>query len=239
MLIQVGPKSPKNPLIKVDLNPSRYTVVEMAAFRSLIGGLFVTSGGSIAYSDLILGAMAYRTDIAVDVLGIQPPDIELRVLKGKQWLPHKRQVYLSKIGKAETIYPRAVAGKSSHEYVYDKRQELIDNQMPPVYGDVLHTRFECRVIKKTVGKLANVKNRCRRVSIQAVDYKKLHKLNNTQRLFMGLALSRSLTAALQMLPAKYHAKYSKSYQNILKNVWPADLIWEHWKEALANSGLLP
>ena len=212
VFIQASPKSAKYAFLRFDYNPSRFNDQGLAKFRAFVEDIFEASGVHIPYDEVLAWADISRLDIAVDILGARPSDMEIMVMTKAGPIPQKSQSFASKTGRMETIYPKLKKDGSNREYVYDKRQELIDNGHEPLYGEFLHSRFECRIQKTKLNKLLKVHNRCDKVSIRVLDYKKFFKLHHTYKLFIRYALARrSVQKALDVVPSQLRPKYEKSY----------------------------
>lgn len=242
ILIQIDPKgkSSKKAFMRFDMNPQHFSKKALGEFRAFIEDMLIIPGSSVVtYDEFLIWCPIYRADVCIDVLGARPAELEIRVMKGKKEAPQKSHIYKSKTGRTETVYTKVKKGKSSDEYIYDKRQEQIDLGEEPVYGDFLHSRYESRVQKTTFHKLANIKNRCNRVAIRALDTSKLHKMHYTNHLFIRHALARTLEKALELIPPPLQSKFKKSYEGNMRNIWNTQKIWGYWKEVIATSGLFP
>jgi len=233
IFIQVDPKNTAKTtaFIRFQMNPSRFSKKALEEIRAFITDTLLPAVPVIPFDDIMEQCKVYRADIAVDLLGVRPAELEVVSKKGGQPVPSKSNTYKSRTGRTESIYTKLKKDKSNNEYIYDKRQQLLDKGMPLSYGDCLHSRFECRIEKTTFYKLNNLKNRFNRLSIRAVDYRALHKMHYTHQLFLRLALSRTLEKALEVIPPKNQPKFMKKYQSSLHNIWDAKQLWAHWKEA--------
>ncbi len=241
VFIQIDPKeeNSERPFMRFDMNPSRFNKKAMAEFREFIEETLGMPGGYVTYDDVIASAPVYRADVAVDILGARPSDLEIYVMVNKKLVTSKSHTYNSPSGRIQTLYPKVKKGKSSSEYLYDKRQELIDTNQPLIYGDFLHTRYECRIGKTTFHKLAKTTNRCGRISARALDIHRFAKMGHVQRYFIRIALDRTLDKAIEMTPHKLQAKYKKAYDDSLHNIWDAKNLWSYWKNTVSNSGFFP
>lgn len=238
ILIQIDPKKPNRAFMRFDMNPSKLQPKHFLAFQAFLKeAVLSTPSGAIPYQTFIDLAPVYRADIAVDILGGRPEEMEIITLAGKKPSQQKKHLYVSKTGRKETVYLKAKAGKPSNEYVYDKRTEQLEAGLEPIYGDFLHSRFECRMQKTTFAKLAKTHNRCQRVSIRVLNYLKYKKIGYVDRLFINHALARDLQKALALVPAKMKPKHLQSYNKAMCNVWDADGLWLHWKDTVQKSAL--
>lgn len=238
IFIQASPKNPDSNLdfMRFVMNPSRYDKSDFKAFRVFVEELLVCPDACISYEDFLIWSQIYRADVAVDILGARPADLEITTLVSGKASPKKKHIYKSATGRAETIYPGAKKGKSSGSYIYDKRKEQEENGHQPLYGDFLHSRFECRISKTTFHKLANCTNRCGRVAVRALDPKLFAKEHYTRQLFIRYALERTLDKALAVIPPKYQPKFLKSYNGAMRDIWDAKHLWSFWKHTVKTSG---
>lgn len=238
ILIQVAPKNPDSNLsfMRFVMNPSQYDKANFQAFRAFIEELLVCPDACISYDDFLVWSKVYRADVAVDILGARPSDLEIIPLVNGKPAAKKKHIYKSTTGRTETVYPGAKKAKSSDTYIYDKRKEQEDAGNPPIYGDFLHSRFECRISKTTFFKLAGCTNRCGRVSVRALDPKIFAKEHYTRQLFIRYALERSLQKALAVIPAQYQPKFLKAYNGTMRDIWDAKYLWGFWKDTVKTSG---
>ncbi len=236
--IHIGPKKPGHPFMRFSMKPSRITPEGMKAFRRMVAETLLMTGASpIDYVDFLERCKVIRMEAAVDILGLRPYDMKITpVINGKA-AEKKGHVYKSKTGRTETVYPDTKPEKSDIKYVYDKRQALIDEGQEPHYGDFLHSRYECRVQKTTFPAIKKLNNRAGRVAIEALDIGKFWKLNHSHRLFMRVALDRTLDKALDLIPEKLHPAYKKAYQASFHKIWKPKEIWKFWGEAWKASGI--
>jgi len=239
IIIQIMPKKGGYSFMRFDMNPNRITKKGMENFWTIIEEVvLLIPGHSISREDFLIWSKIYIAEIAVDILGARPSELEITSMTNNKPIPQKSHVYKSKTGRVQTKYPKVKKGKSDTEYVYDKRQERLDCGAEPIYGDFLHSRFECRVQKTTFYKLSNIKNRCVRVSIRTLDYGKFSKMKYTQHLFIRYALDRTLDKALEAIPPKFKPTYQNAYDTAMRKIWDAKKIWSYWPETLKNSDLI-
>lgn len=238
ILIQVAPKNPDSNLsfMRFVMNPSQYDKADFQAFRAFIEELLVCPDACVSYDDFLVWSKVYRADVAVDILGARPSDLEIIPLVSGKPAAKKKHIYKSATGRTETVYPGAKKAKSSDTYIYDKRKEQEEAGNPPIYGDFLHSRFECRISKTTFFKLAGCTNRCGRVSVRALDPKIFAKEHYTRQLFIRYALERSLQKALAVIPTKYQPKFLKAYNGTMRDIWDAKYLWGFWKDTVKTSG---
>lgn len=250
IFIQIDPKSSydsktqkeiksKLAFMRFDMNPSRFSEKAMAEFRLFMEELLAMPGGYVPYDDVIANAPIYRADVAVDILGARPYDLEIKSMANKKPAAHKSLTFNNATGRMETIYTKVKKGKSSTEYLYDKRREQLDAKKEPIYGDFLHSRYECNMQKTTFQKLAKTTNRCVRISIRALDNTKFAKRGYVERLFIRYALDRTLDKALEMIPPKLQPKFQNAYNDSIHNIWDAKKLWSYWKDTVSNSGFFP
>lgn len=232
--ILVGPKNPGHGLIRVDMYPSQLGIAGMKRFRELIEGLLAFTGTTVPFEDFLIWSKIFRADVAVDILGARPGDMDVKALKYKAVNPQKHQVYKSASGRTETIYPALKKGTNT-DYVYDKRMDALDKGQPVRYGDVMYTRFESRILNTGFFKLAGVKNRCNRLTIRALDFDKFWQMPHDHRLFIRYAMERDLKTALALIPENLHTSNEQSYASAFNNIWQPTKIWEFWPEALKET----
>lgn len=239
IFVQIGPKNEgsNRAFIKFDLNPSKFNKMALSEFRAFVEELFLLPSATVTYNQIIARSSIYRVHIAVDILGARPSDLEIQCLKGQKISPSKSHEYKSKTGRTETIYPKVKKGNSSTEVFYDKRQERIDSGKVPLYGDGLHTRFECTALNTDFQKLPHIHNRCLRYSVRALNLPKYAKMHHVLKLFIRHALLKTLDSALAIIPAKYQPKFEQAYLESVKNIWDPANIWSHWKDTVEESGL--
>ena len=239
IIIQIDPKKGGYPFMRFDMNPNRITKQDMKKFWELIEGVMVVPGANISQEDFLIWSKIYSAEIAVDILGARPSDMEIKPLVANKPVTKKSHVYKSGTGRAETVYPKVKKGKSSTEYVYDKRKEQTETGKEPVYKDFLHSRYECRVQNTTFYKLSNIKNRCVRISVRVIDFRKFNKLSLIHHLFIRHALVRTLDKALELIPDKSQPKFKKSYCDTMQDIWDAKKIWSYWQGTIKDSGFFP
>jgi hypothetical protein len=238
MLIQAKPKGDSGrPFLRFDLNPSMFTAEAWKCFRSEIEALLVLPGVTVPYADFIAASVIYRCDIAVDILGVCPDILEITPFKGKQPLAAKSHLYKNAAGQVQTVYLDAKPGQSSKMYVYDKLEKQTENKIAPMYGNVLHSRFENRIQKTTFAKLPNVKNRCDRVSIRALNLRRFKKVSLEKRLFIRCALHRDFGTALDAITQTQKTRLYKAYASVMVDIWQPSKLWSYWKDAVADIGL--
>ncbi|MCB9978289.1 MAG: hypothetical protein H6862_01615 [Rhodospirillales bacterium] len=240
VLIQVGPKKGGYDFMRFDMNPNRITPKGMKNFWELMETATVMPGFTVSHEDFLIWSRIHKGEICVDILGLRPAEAE--ITPRKYGGPHKAKSHIYKSatsGRIETIYPKAAMFKSSTERLYDKRQERIDQGHQPLYGDILHTRYESVFSKTTFFQLAGIKNRCNRVAIRALDYTKLPKMNFVHHLFIRHALARTLDKALEIIPDDLKAEYIACYADTMVKIWDSKAIWSFWPDTLKSSGLFP
>lgn len=241
ILIQIDPKNSygNKTFMRFDMNPSLFSAEDIGHFKAFIEDLLLTVPETVPFADFMEACKIYRADIAVDILGARPSDFEVMLVKSKKPHKHKAHKYVSATGRLETIYPMALKGKPNTVYVYDKRTEQIEAGNVPIYGDILHSRFESRVEKTNIQKLKNIQNRCRRVTIRCLDLARYNELHFSKRLFIRLVLERDLQKALQEIPEKYKTEFEDCYEDAMQTIWDPKKIWSFWNETLTTSGLFP
>lgn len=238
ILIQLKPKSEKSAFMRFDMNPAKLGHKAISEFKAFIEELFVIPGHTLTCDDITAWAAVYRADVAIDILGARPAELEIQTIVGKKPVYYKNHTYNSASGRTETIYPKAKKGKTSPTYIYDKRKELVEANKEPAYGDFLHSRYEFRVQKTSFAKLTKIKNRCGRIGVKALNGKKFHKLHYTQQLFVKYALERQvLEKALTVIPDEFKAKYKAAYDNSMRSIWDAKKIWSFWPDTMKLTGL--
>jgi len=239
IFIQVKPKKDHHMFMRFDVNCSKISPQAMAKFRSLIEESLVIAGVIIPYEEFIAWSHIFEIEAAIDILGARPAELEMNLIKGGKPFPCKNSAYKSKTGRVETLYLNVKKGQSSRAYVYDKQTEQLDAGKEPLYGNALHSRYEWRFKKTREHKLLNVQNPCNKISIRAVDYKKLRKRGYVQKMFIGFVLSRTYEKAIDLIPAKYQPKYKAVYEECFRDIWDAKLIWSYWPDTLQSCGLFP
>lgn len=239
ILVQICPKNPSWQYFRFDMNPNRISKGGFAAFWSWIDDLLVFSTGEVvSREDFLIWSKVYSVEVAVEILGVRPDDLEMHSVAYKKVKPAKAHLYNSAKGRTETYYFNAKPGKKSTEYVYDKRTEMIEAGNEPLYGDLLHSRFECRIGKTRFHKLPKLTNRCARASIKALDKSAFKTLSFEKQQFLKLSLKSSQEKALSLIPDAQQADFQKAYTDHVRNIWDAKMIWSYWKATLASSGLL-
>lgn len=237
VIIQIDPKKPSHPYIKIDLNPNRIDQAGMASFRKRFMSLLITEAMHFKYVDVLRWSKIYRTDVAIDILGVRPCDLEIFHMVNGKPSPEKSHQYESKTGRPETIYPQVKPGKSSTEYVYDRRQKQLDKGWTPDFRDFLHSRYECRMGQTTFYKLMNAKNRAVRISINALDIRGLWKMKTEHVLFTRYALDRNLEKVLELVPLQLQPEYKAIFKSNTYEIWQPKKIWAGWEDGLRHSGL--
>lgn len=239
ILIQVSPKWHKHAFIRIDMKVNRLDKSAIKAFRTLIEELLLLPGEkSPSYGDFLRASKITHMELNVDILGARPYDMEVTGLTDNKAKPVKSHVYVGKTGRAETIYPKHKAGKSSTEYVYDKKRERLDAGKQPIYGDVLHGRVECRLEGQAFDALEKGKNRFGRLAIRALDRKKFSDLDYPQKLFVRLALEQSVDRALKLIPDDLKPQFRKTYNDVMVDIWDAKKLWGYWLETVKTSPFL-
>ncbi len=241
VLVQVSPFSNGWPFLKIDCNPSRITPQGRLILRQTLMGWLAF--GTLTEEELAEQIFIYskikRLDVAVDVLGVQPSDLEVMKLVANLPVAAKKSLYKSATGRTETIYPDFKPGKSSSMYFYDKRKKELEIGAEPIYGEFLHTRFECRMPSVNLFKASKAANRCKRVSMRALNVNGLNKQSMEHRLFTRLALATTYEKALEMVPEKQVEKFASKHQSVMNKAWDPDKIWSYWPETLKRSMLFP
>lgn len=240
-LIQIGPKSEGKPFAKFDLNPSLFGAKGMAEFWELIDEifLFMEQPAQATFENFLIWSKALRIDVAVDVLGARPDDMEILKMAGGKPKPSKSCAYKSIKGRIETIYPNTKSGKSDSEYVYNKKKALSDKKKSPMYGDFLHTRYECRAVKQNFFKLNKMKNRCSRVGVRVLDVAKITDDQYVEHLFARDVISRSKAKALEIIPEQHRKQLDDAYEDMMFDIWQPKKIWATWPSVIKQSGILP
>ena len=242
-LIQACPKKDKNgetkrPFLKIWLNPDEIGEKGMQEVRQLILDMTVQT----LTLDQILShkKCIERMDIAIDILGIAPEDLEIR---GDLRDPKKVMQVNSKTGRKQTYYVDYKPGTSTRTYLYDKRAERLDSGQKPLYNGVQHTRVEHRVeTTLAANQLLKLKNHFKKIDIWAMDYSAL-KCNGDHLYIFAIdyILRRTLQKAKQIFPAAASkVKCSQAYYKARRNIWEPEALWDkNWHKVLKKSGLLP
>lgn len=241
-LIQTDPKKDKDgkvtrPYLKLWINPDEMGLKGVMELRQIIKDMTIqtlTLDQILSHNKCI-----EQMDVAIDILGIGPEDLDIR---GEEDHVGKSMMVANPMGRKQTHYVDFKAGKTTRTYMYDKRAELKDNGLEPMYKGVLHTRVEHRVkTDVTALKLLKLKNHFKKLRIWAMDYSAL-KFNYdfTHILFIQYALTRTLGKALDLVPKEKRFEYQKAYLKAQTNIWEPDKIWKkYWPQTLKASGLLP
>lgn len=238
IFLQVTPKAPV--FITIDMNPAKFNQKAVEEIRQFVEQQFLLTGEYILYDDIVAWSRIYRLDIAVDVLGVRPSDLEVMAMGEKGPVPYKSHQYKSVSGRTETNYITPVKGKARGGYYYDKQKDQIEKGKKPVYGDCLHTRFEFRVTNTAFHKLENIQNRCARVAVRALDYNKFRKMGYTRRCMIRYALERrDVNKAFREIPDNMKPKYQAAYEMVLNDIWDAKAIWSFWKDAVQSLAIAP
>ena len=237
VLIQVSPKQPKNQFFRFDMNPSKFNQAQMAEFQSFIEDLLST-GSPVPFDAVKERSYIHRVDVAVDILGARPADMDVIPLVEGKPAKKKSHVYKSASGRQETVYPGSTIGEAGKSYIYDKQKELAEKNSPPMFGDFLHSRYEIRCEKQKFATLATMNNRLNRVSVNALHLGEYEKLHYTQQLFIRYVLDRTLEKGLVMIPAKFRPRFLKAYEKCTRKIWDAPLLWSLWKTRVAKTGFI-
>lgn len=238
IVLQVTPNA--SVFLTVDMNPSKFGQQAVQEIREFIEEQFIISGQHISYASLIAWSKLYRLDIAVDVLGVRPADLEVKAAGEKGPVPYKSHQYKSITGRTETNYIVPIAGKTRGGYYYDKRKDQMANGEEPLYGYHLHTRFEYRVMNTAFHKLETIQNRCSRMTVRALDYGRFRKLGYTRRSMIRYALERrNIDKAFSEIPVSMKPKYHAAYETALNDMWDAKVIWSFWKDAVKALAIAP
>lgn len=234
--IQVAPKLGGYPFIRFDMNPNRITEAGMNKFWGWIAELFVLPGATISKSDFLRWSRIKELELAVEILGARPSDLVVKSVASGKEKYQKNHTYNSESGRIETHYPNAK--KKNTEYVYDKRQEMLDADLKPLYGDARHSRAEFRITNSAFYKLPTGKNRFKRLGIKALDLKGFDDLDYERKLFVLVAMDRNLDKAAALIPPVLRPKYKAIYTKLMNEIWLPDLLWKKWQVCLAKSGFV-
>jgi len=240
ILIHIDPKKPelKKPFIRIDMKPDHLNDKAMQAFRRFIRDLLIMPGGTPSYAEFLAQTVISHLEINVDMLGVRSYDLEVINYSKKGAVPAKSIKYKSPTGRTQTTYPK-IKKSGGSDMVYDKRIEQLENGKEPIYGDILHSRFEARIQKKTsFDSLNKIQNRCAKVRIRALDLKKFSKLPYTHKIFVRLAMEQSLDKALELIPPNAQPKFLKMYNGVMLDIWKPVEFWGYWKNEIAKHPLL-
>ena len=235
--IQAAPKKVGYALLRVDMNPCHMDEEGFSCLWDFVGQCFTLPGGSVSKDSFLSACRISSAEVSVDILGLRPNESEIKRVVGGLPKKGKSHTYKSHSGRTETIYPSAKAGKQNNEYLYDKRQELIDQGKMPVFGDVLHTRFEARIVDTTPLLLAKAHNRCDRYTIRTLCPQKFAHLSITEKLYVRLAVQRNPEKAAYDVPETDHAKYQALFEETMMNVWQPKTLWKSWPKLVHDVGL--
>lgn len=233
--IQAFPKKGKLQFFRFDMNPSKFTKLQMTEFQSFLED-FLSTGSFVPFEAIKDRSYIHRVDVAVDILGARPSDMDVIPLVQGKPAKKKSNVYKSATGRKESIYPGSTVGKSGKSYIYDKKQDLTDKNKPLIYGDFLHSRYEIRCEKQKFATLSEMNNRLNRVSVRALNLTEYEKLHYTHKLFIRYVLDRTLEKGLVMIPEKSQPRFTKYYQKCTRKIWDADLLWSIWKKKVGQTG---
>lgn len=238
-LLQALPSNPKKDLIRLELNPSHYSDEQLAGLKRAVCDELMSEQGISWREDIIERANVHRADVAIDIVGARRAHMEVIHQKAKKPSKYKTLEYKSGTGRSETTYYGGSKAQQRSLYLYDKRQEQLDKKQSLLYGDAFHTRFESRIQKSDFTKLLKAHNRCKRLSIRALNYRAFAQLAYDRRLVVLLGLSRSLETALKQVPEGLEEQFRQSYNDVLQPIWNPDEIWKYWADCVNRFKISP
>lgn len=228
----------KLPFIVFDMKVNRFDAKAMKGFKAFIEELLAFPDQTVSFEEFLRWSDISSLEVCVEILGARTHDLEVLSMTDNKYVPAKSQKYKSQTGRTQTVYPK-IKKTGGSDQLYDKHKEQLENEQKPIYGDFHHVRFEGRVKKTKFYKLGNLKNRCGRVAIRALNMKKFSKLKHTEKLFVRLAIEQTLDKALELIPENLKAKYTAKYHSLLCDIWHPKKLWMGWQDTLKSSGLYP
>lgn len=231
-------KKPR-PFIRITLNPHRLGKDGMDFFATHFN---IMLNDDAAYTRLILTpGIVKRVHTAVDILGVGIEDITITP-QGKKSDKMKTHVYIGKKNRKETLYLQT-SGKSSDNYIYDRKAAARDKGFAPVYGEALNIRYERRSsfsAKKRIVDLLNLSNRIAQIMVCAVNYGLMKDKGFAEVLFMKYAILRSEAKALEAIPTNLQGEYSDLYKDALVPLITdtnRKALWGRYKNWFIQSGI--
>ena len=241
ILIQAVPLSPKAPFMRFDFYPAKLGKEGMEYFKKKLNEDFSLPDSQVYFDRIAEHEHAIqRIDIAVDIAGVNVDDLSLDMLKGGEVYAAKSQVFVGLNGRNESIYPGFKNGKSNDLYVYNKKQQQIDNNEKPTLGNINLTRIERRV-KKTKHSLYSIhkmQNHFKKINVRFIDYEPLKNKPYWHSMFIKIAKDTGLEKALGYIPESEHSKYIESYSACFIDIWKPESLWDMLPSVIAEYGLV-
>lgn len=223
--------------LRLEFNPRRLGPNGLSELRAELGSLFFED----FELEWLARAKATRIDVAVDLVNIAVKDLIVRTSDGGKW-----SGYFGAGGRVETWSKlraptsKTLPGKPAPPIliVYNKRQELLDKNKEPKYGDAAHTRIERRLRASTRSfrTLRDISNPF--ADIRLGDVERLSQMHGAAwRCFADSALRRGVAEACTAVPKGKEELWKKALLEMDATFWCPDELWTSWSKSLTASGL--
>ncbi|TWB45495.1 hypothetical protein FBZ90_102453 [Nitrospirillum pindoramense] len=235
-LIEAKPKLPGAAFLRMEFNPHK---LGKAGISFVYSHLLALLSGAYFLHELLPKVRVTRLDIAVDLIDVPIQDVHVTYGNGGKTL-----AYFSSVGQLETLYVGKKKSGPAPGYIYDKKQQLLDNGQPLVFKNVSHARVELHVkSSRPLVKLGTLKNPLNKLTVQwplagpSLDLTPHHWSH-----FLDSVRLRGLQAALSLISdgvtrENYAIGFKKGCEE--NHIWDAQKLWGMWGEVVHGSGLLP
>ena len=212
--LQVGPKRPGVPAIRLDLNPVIFTTTGLEYLKDCLEGSFGIKWVSLA------GARVSRVDAALDLHGIKIDD----------WIwdmpQRKKRHIINNAGRTETIY---LGDKKSRPMViYDKATQA----KLPVGNNVTRIEYRSRGSHSPAGLL---KMPCPFDKLTVSNAATLPLPPPARAMFAGYARANGISAALDAFPVEARKKFKAQISASRPSWWNPATIWATWPDVLRST----
>ena len=243
--IQFKPTNKTYNELKITMVPSRWTSKDVKKFWDTLCEI---SHGAIDVDYVIKHGNIRRLDWAIDFINVDTSDFLLEKITDN---PRKNVAYYGSEGGVETYYigpnGKKLSPQNYKAYIYDKRAKALADGEKPIYKDLLHMRFEIRLLGKSLGEMT-LNSYCNLAS-KAENRFKIYKLtdyfavpasdtNIQWHMFGDSCKVRGADTALEMLPFRTRDTYKKYMVSAQSLCWKPVLLWnsipKHMKKILGK-----